>query len=730
MLDQLPQEETTKIILDVFKNVFTEFVATSSKWVKSKGRSLDLLGKVAKKYEDNMEEQYNVIRIMGMKESVPLRKIYVKVNMLDKITYSRRISIDYLESEFDFDRRGFGTKHSTWDGSRIISDASFQITKESLIKLKKDGLHRKILKCLTEIQYHIFREEKEFIEYIQKNIGKKDCERYISKILRQREQIPIKYIVLGKPGAGKSTFLKYLALQALDGKTQRKRIPIFISLKDLSDSGSKLFNFILEQFEECQLPDAEPFVTRLLENGRCLILLDGLDEVSKENGDKIIKDIISFSKKRSNNQFIVSCRIAAYNHYFDRFLDVELADFDNSQKKTFINNWFQGEPKTAKLCWQAINKNIQINDLSSTPLLLTLLCIAFDETLGFPQNRAELYKEAIDALLKKWDASKRITREEVYKQLSLKRKEDMFSIIAAKTFSKGKYFLSKSYLTQQIQEFIQNLLRSNNETYKPDSECILEAIECQHGIFVQRAKGIYSFSHLTFQEYFTAKYIVDNSSGGTLEKLVNNYFDNQKWREVILLTTALIHNLDNLLIMMANWIQNFINKKELKPFISKLDKLANKHKGYPAVLNRSLILTYIFFHSETAGFSLKNMDTGLERAINMTKEIAKSLKLDDMSSENIIDASSEIAEKTKLAHVISTDQNFGLVRLISNKRNKPTYQENSFFENISVYLMTNTLIMESINGDCYLSIPIKDKILEVLLSNHELINSQKATVHF
>ena len=38
---------------------------------------------------------------------------------------------------------------------------------------------------------------------------------------------------------------------------------------------------------------------------------------------------------------------------------------------------------------------------------------------------------------------------------------------------------------------------------------VLKAIEAQHGIFSQRAQRIYSFAHLTFQEYFTAQYIAD-----------------------------------------------------------------------------------------------------------------------------------------------------------------------------------------------------------------------------
>ncbi|HYN85547.1 MAG TPA: hypothetical protein VER32_09850, partial [Pyrinomonadaceae bacterium] len=72
-----------------------------------------------------------------------------------------------------------------------------------------------------------------------------------------------------------------------------------------------------------------------------------------------------------------------------------------------------------------------------------------------------------------------------------------------------------------------------------DGETILKSIEAQHGIFVERARGIYSFSHLTCQSYFTAKYSADNASRGTLARLVKNCTD-FRWREVFLLTTSLL----------------------------------------------------------------------------------------------------------------------------------------------------------------------------------------------
>ncbi|MFY9622299.1 MAG: NACHT domain-containing protein [Pyrinomonadaceae bacterium] len=90
--------------------------------------------------------------------------------------------------------------------------------------------------------------------------------------------------LVGKPGAGKTTFLKYLTLQAAKGGLDK--IPIFVSLKEWSDSNLKLMEYLARQFEICDFPNARAFVHHILRKGDALVLFDGLDEV--ENSDRIV----------------------------------------------------------------------------------------------------------------------------------------------------------------------------------------------------------------------------------------------------------------------------------------------------------------------------------------------------------------------------------------------------------------------------------------------------------
>src|SRR6185295_3995291 len=120
--------------------------------------------------------------------------------------------------------------------------------------------------------------------------------------------------------------------------------------------------------------------------------------------------------------------------------------------------------------------NKGLRDLARTPLLLTLLCLAFNETLTFPQRRVEIYEEALNALLKKWDASRRIRRDEIYRKLSPGHKENMMSRMAAETFEKNEYFLAEKDLVRMIADYVQNVPpHDTNEV--ADAAVILKSIE-------------------------------------------------------------------------------------------------------------------------------------------------------------------------------------------------------------------------------------------------------------
>jgi predicted NACHT family NTPase len=398
-------------------------------------------------------------------------------------------------------------------------------------------------------------------------------------------------MILGRPGAGKTTFLKRLAIECLNGNFLADRLPIFVTLKEFAETEGQ--PGILDFMAGLVIPPSPPSkggnqievpllkgdlggspITRstliaILESGKALVLLDGLDEVMEQDHDRVIREIREFAERYSQNHIVITCRIAAREYIFQQFTEVEMADFDDLQIQSFADKWFKTKEKnpestTGKMFWKELESRKPVKELAANPLLLTLLCLEFDNSSAFPQSRSELYDRALNVLLAKWDGQRRILRgEEVYKGLSLKRKETLLGQLAMYTFERGDYFFKEKVATQQIEQYIRNLPGATEDpaALEVDSRAVLKSIESRHGLLSERATGIYSFSHLTFQEYFTAKNILDLSNPAAQEaalgKLVEHIGD-KRWKEVFLLVVEGLDNADYWLRLMQQRIDSSI----------------------------------------------------------------------------------------------------------------------------------------------------------------------------
>jgi hypothetical protein len=529
----------TSAVSGVAVPIFQSLWGSGGKVLGMFGKSLDkntkqLIFNVSKKYEQNYEKRHGTLKVLGMREEVKLESVYTAVQFLNDDAIGDFLSIQDLEKVY---RQGNARKFNSQDS--------------------------------------------------QKQLG--------IEVANKKQYL----MVLGGPGAGKSTFLRKMGLEALKvkkGGFKHSCIPVFIELKRFTSSEINIEKFIIEEFRICNFPDPEKFTAKALEQGKLLILLDGLDEVPSQNLNETINQIQNFVDKYDQNRFIASCRTAAYRGNFRRFSDVAMADFDDEQIQQFINNWFQKEEdkqaKTDDKCWELLQKpeNQAAKELAHTPLLLTFLCLVYDRSQNFPNNRSVLYKNALRILLEEWAAEKRILRDEIYQGLHTELEEVLLSKIAYTGFASNRLFFSQSEIVDQIKTFLEGNLKAPQHL---NGEAVLNAIAIQQGILVQRARDVFSFSHLTLQEYLTAQYIYDNR---LVEKLVTEHLPDQRWKEVFLLVAGVMRGgADDLLLLMEKEVQKYINTPKLQALLNWAEEVTVGSQGdYKPVGKRAVAIAYAY----------------------------------------------------------------------------------------------------------------------------------------
>lgn len=519
-----------------------------------------------------------------------------------------------------------------------------------------------------------------------------------------------KLMVLGKPGAGKTTFLKYLAMQCISGRFLADHVPIFVTLKSFAETKGE--PDLIAYCNVLTSANLKP----LIDAGKVFFLLDGLDEVREEDTARVIRQIREFSDRFQQNQFVITCRIAAKDYIFERFTEVEVADFDDEQIKTFAQNWFRakGDADRATLFVEKLEENQRIKELASSPLLLTLLCLMFEDTTSFPANRAELYKEGLDVLLKKWDGKRKIEREQVYKNLSLKRKEDLLSQIALTTFENKEYFFKQRNLEDYITDFIRNLpdAKTDPKALHLDSEAVLKSIEANHGLLVERAKGIYSFSHLTFHEYFAAREIVESRDPVLLERLVCQITE-KRWREVFLLTVGMLRNADNFVQLMKQQIDNLLATDEkLQQFLAWVQEKSNSLDA----TYKPAVIRLFYFALDLDLTRALDLDIALARALAHTLNLK--FKHRQELKEQLLNTSRKNRENFKQWWQENSQAWTEQLRavLIKHRNIRRDWQlTNEQKAKLRQYYDANLLLVDCLDNDCYVSRGIREEIEETLL---------------
>ena len=394
-------------------------------------------------------------------------------------------------------------------------------------------------------------------------------------------------VILGDPGAGKTTLLRYLALHfatarrdeaqtVLAGEERedlgQMRLPIFFRIADYAEKLATQPDLKLEEFlqqfyrqwetqltaasTEFSAEEVAQLLCEKLQSGQCIVLLDGLDEVFDRSSRKQIVDgIEAFVSTYAGNKFVITSRIAGYRevNLSQRFGHFTITEMEREQVERFLRRWClaveqaqqseatpERQERNAEAevrgLLDAIDSNEGVQRLTGNPLLLTILALIHRNGSRLPHRRVELYALAVKTLTEDWQLGKKLPDGEKV----LLKETEVVDLLAPLAYWMHEEKPSGLVSQEEVEAKLAEKLAELNDE-EPDSPSVRQAVEGflrrvreTTGLFVERAPGFYGFMHLTFEEYFAARYIADNESEDMLA-LIRRHQEEPRWMEPILL---------------------------------------------------------------------------------------------------------------------------------------------------------------------------------------------------
>jgi len=392
-----------------------------------------------------------------------------------------------------------------------------------------------------------------------------------------------KTVVLGDPGTGKTTLLKYLTAICAEGRAEAELglkadggeplLPVFIPLREFADEcGQRDQDYCLLDYfytharEHLLLHLPRGFFETALEVGRCLVCLDGLDEVWAVGGRKRVRDAVkALAARFPRGRYLVTSRIVGYEKAplgGRDFIHHSVLPLTDEDIREFIGKWYAARERDPiqrkgriKDLIDTIEREPRIQSLARNPLLLTIIALVHRIEAELPHERVKLYDKCITALVDTWEEVKGLSIEEKkrpfyrYRRRLLERLAFELHTRAeqpgqVQTVKEGDLELT---LTRFLMENRRMGFADDHDGAREEARAFIRLARGRTGLLVERGEGVFGFPHLTFQEYLAACDIENRCIHRGVDAIweeIKGHLHESHWREVILLLLGSLNKYD------------------------------------------------------------------------------------------------------------------------------------------------------------------------------------------
>ncbi len=401
-------------------------------------------------------------------------------------------------------------------------------------------------------------------------------------------------VLLGDPGAGKTTFLKVLAVALASGQGETLglggKLPILLPLAAYADALAtrdvSLDRFIASYYEEnrgLRIPLGY-LLNQALDEGRALLLLDGLDEVRDLGRRHLVVDRVRdfYSRYRnsgsSGNRFVLTSRIVGYREVrlaAEGLAEGTLVDFGDEEIESFIGKWTNALEKAAggetsvsrsraeeerRELLAALEANPGMRSLAANPLLLTILALIKRQGVALPEHRVELYKTYVETLLKRWNLARGLAGR-TGRDVDLLQTMKILAPLALWMHenSPGVGLVKEGALLRRLEALCSERGYANATSAANE---FLEDVRKGSSLLVSRGEHQYGFIHLTFQEYLAAVALAwqAREDAAALVRTLITHIGEAPWHEVVLLTVGYLGIVDQWEERASNVVESLLEK--------------------------------------------------------------------------------------------------------------------------------------------------------------------------
>jgi energy-coupling factor transporter ATP-binding protein EcfA2 len=414
--------------------------------------------------------------------------------------------------------------------------------------------------------------------------------------------------ILGAPGSGKTTLMRYLALMYASRKPRRlhplapQYLPVLLYLRNIYEEiltkpeitlAELLTQWVqnLQRVDPFKLP--KNWFTQQLREGKCLVLLDGLDEVANMTHRQAVSQWVDQQMSEyPETPFILTSRRLGYEEaQLKQAVQVlEVEPLSAEQIEQFVNNWYREVERTRRMgqddlatkeaassnaqnLLNQINRDKALQDLASNPLLLTLIARVHQQNERIPLKRVELYQSICEVMLGKRQEAKGIRSP-----LTIREKLSVLQPLALELMRRQ----TRQFQLEEVETlFGEHLAKLPNP---PQPLEFLKQLQAVDALIAKEREGDYEFAHLSFQEYLAAVEVKETKQEQIFLEALHDPKKLSWWAETMRLYAAqtdaseLVNailqepNLEKLLLAWDFCQQGFVNPEPKKALLEVSNK--------------------------------------------------------------------------------------------------------------------------------------------------------------